>query len=197
VLAKLRSRLTYANVVATVAVFIALGGSSYAALTVTGKNVKNSSLTGSDIKNNSVTGKDVKSIRSADVTDRSLLAKDFAAGQLPAGPKGETGAPATAYWALVRNPSGTATLKRGSHVSSLSSLGGVGQVRVTFDRDVSNCTYLAMITNADNGPNNWGSVPAGYVTASLGSLSANGVEVETYATNASISPRDFSLAVFC
>jgi hypothetical protein len=33
-ISKLRSRLTYANVMATVAAFVALGGSSYAALTV-------------------------------------------------------------------------------------------------------------------------------------------------------------------
>ncbi len=74
------SRLSYANVVATVALFLALGGSSYAALVVTGRNVKNGSLTTRDIK------------------DRSLLRKDFKSGQLPAGPrgaKGDTGAPGT------------------------------------------------------------------------------------------------------
>ena len=76
---------------ATIAVFVALGGSSYAAIKVTGKNVKDSSLTGKDLKNNPVTGKDVKGIKTGDVTDRSLLAKDFKAGQLPAGPKGEKG----------------------------------------------------------------------------------------------------------
>ena len=73
------------------ALFVALGGSSYAAITITGKNVKNSSLTGKDIKNNSLTGSDVKGIKSGDVTDRSLLAKDFKAGQLPAGPQGPKG----------------------------------------------------------------------------------------------------------
>jgi hypothetical protein len=91
VLSKFRSRLTYANVMATIAVFIALGGSSYAAIKVTGKNVKDSSLTGKDIKNNSVTGKDVKGIGSGDVRDRSLLSQDFAPGQLPQGEKGEKG----------------------------------------------------------------------------------------------------------
>jgi hypothetical protein len=89
----LHSRLTYANVMATIAVFIALGGSSYAALTVTGKNVKNSSLTGKDLKNNSVTGSDVKNLRSGDVKNGSLLAADFKAGQLPAGAKGDPGTP--------------------------------------------------------------------------------------------------------
>ena len=81
---KLRCRLTYANVMATIAVFVALGGSSYAAITITGKNVKDSSLTGKDIKNSSLTTSDVK--------NRSLLALDFKSGQLPAGPQGAQGA---------------------------------------------------------------------------------------------------------
>jgi hypothetical protein len=80
---KVRSRFTYANLMATVAVFVALGGSSYAALSVTGKDVRNSSLTGKDIKNSSLSTKDVK--------NRSLLAEDFGAGQLPPGPQGAKG----------------------------------------------------------------------------------------------------------
>ena len=56
----IRSRLTYANVMATIAVFIALGGSSYAAFTITGRDVKNGSLTGKDIRNNSLSGRDVR-----------------------------------------------------------------------------------------------------------------------------------------
>jgi len=68
---------------ATIAVFIALGGSSYAAITITGRNVKNSSLTGRDIKNSSLTTSDVK--------NRSLRAVDFKSKQLPAGPQGPKG----------------------------------------------------------------------------------------------------------
>ena len=59
----IRDKLTYANVVATLALFIALGGSSYAALTISGKNVKNGSLTGRDIKRNSLGAKQVKEAR--------------------------------------------------------------------------------------------------------------------------------------
>ena len=79
----LRRRLSYANVMATFAVFVALGGSSYAALTVTSATVKNNSLKSADIRNNS--------LRSVDVRNNSLLAKDFKAGQLPSGPKGDAG----------------------------------------------------------------------------------------------------------
>jgi len=66
-------RLTYANVVASLALFVALGGSSYAAVSITGKEVRDGSLTSRDVRNH------------------SLLARDFKAGQLPRGPKGNPG----------------------------------------------------------------------------------------------------------
>src|SRR4051794_26826760 len=76
-----RKRPSPSMVVALIALFVAMGGTGYAALTVTGKNVKNSSLTGADIKNNS--------LGSTDVKDGNLLAKDFKAGQLPSGQGGQ------------------------------------------------------------------------------------------------------------
>jgi hypothetical protein len=60
-------------VVALIALFVAIGGTSMAAVLITGKQVKDSSLTGVDVK------------------DRSLKARDFAKGQLPAGPAGPAG----------------------------------------------------------------------------------------------------------
>jgi hypothetical protein len=79
-LARLAPRLTFANTVATIALFVSLGGTGYAALTITGKDVTNGSLTGIDIRNNSVSSVDIK--------DGTLLAKDFKAGQLPVGSQG-------------------------------------------------------------------------------------------------------------
>ena len=63
-LAALRGRLTYANVMATVAVFVALGGSSYAALSLPKKSVgtkqlKRNAVTSSKVKNGAITGADV------------------------------------------------------------------------------------------------------------------------------------------
>lgn len=57
---RLRDRLSYANVVATLALFVALGGTSYAAFTITGANVKDGSLTGKDLKRNSLTGRQIR-----------------------------------------------------------------------------------------------------------------------------------------
>src|SRR5688572_9513490 len=53
----LADRLTYANVMATIAVFAALGGTAYAGIVVTGADVRNGSLTGADIKHRSIGGK--------------------------------------------------------------------------------------------------------------------------------------------
>ena len=68
---------------ATAAVFIALGGSSYAAV---------------KLKANSVRSKHIKNgqVRSPDVRNASLLALDFAPGQLPKGDKGDPGDPGSA-----------------------------------------------------------------------------------------------------
>jgi hypothetical protein len=49
-----------ALVVAVVALFMALGGTSYAALKITGKNVANSTLTGLDVKNRSLGPQEIK-----------------------------------------------------------------------------------------------------------------------------------------
>jgi hypothetical protein len=83
----MRRALSYSNVMATLAVFVALGGSSYAAITITGKDVRDNSLRSADVRNNSLRSADVRnnSLRSADVKNGSLHAKDFAVGEIPAG----------------------------------------------------------------------------------------------------------------
>jgi hypothetical protein len=58
-----RRQLSYANVMATAAVFIALGGTSYAALTITGADVRNGSLSYRDLKKNTLGGTRVKESR--------------------------------------------------------------------------------------------------------------------------------------
>jgi hypothetical protein len=59
-LARLNARLTYANVVATLALFLALGGSAYAVSQITSKQVKNRSLKGIDLRKDTLTGNEIK-----------------------------------------------------------------------------------------------------------------------------------------
>jgi hypothetical protein len=88
-LATIRARLTYANVMATIAAFVALGGSSYAALTLSENSVKSKHIVNGQVKRPDIRN---NAVNSAKVADGSLLGSDFAAGQLPAGPPGPQGA---------------------------------------------------------------------------------------------------------
>jgi len=75
---QIRRRLTYANVMSSIAVFLVLGGAAFAAV---------------QLPKNSVGTKQLKksAVTSAKVKDGALKAVDFGAGQLPAGPKGDQG----------------------------------------------------------------------------------------------------------
>ena len=87
-------------VVAGLALVVATGGTSYAAVMITGADVKNGSLTGKDLKSHSVTGKDIRnqSLDSRDVKNGSLQSKDFREGDLPQGEQGPAG---VGRWALI------------------------------------------------------------------------------------------------
>jgi hypothetical protein len=77
----------HATAVAYLALFVALGGSAYAAVTITGKEIKDATITGRDIKNQSL-GRNKLSA----ATVSSLAGQRGPAGpQGPAGRKGDTG----------------------------------------------------------------------------------------------------------
>jgi hypothetical protein len=128
-------RLTYGGVTATIALFVALGGSSYAALTITGGNIRNGTVTGSDVKNESVKGRDIDngtltgselkngSVTSSDIADASLVAADFTAGELPAGPTGPRG-PAGPTHVVARRTDTVLGTSGGAAVAEASCLPG-------------------------------------------------------------------------
>ena len=66
-------RPSHATAVAYAALFVALGGSSYAAVAISGKDIRDGTVTTKDVKNS------------------SLLLRDFKRGQIPVGPQGEQG----------------------------------------------------------------------------------------------------------
>jgi len=102
-LKQLRKRLTYANVMSTIAVFLVLGGATAFAAglgknSVGSKQLKKNAVTTAKIKKGAVTGAKVK--------PGSLKASSFAAGQLPAGPKGDRGEPGPSFGAFANGGCG-------------------------------------------------------------------------------------------
>jgi hypothetical protein len=93
---RLRERLTFGNVTASLALFIALGGTSYAAITLPRNSVGTNQL-----RTGAIRSVDVKD-RSLEARDLSLKARRFLKGQKgergergPQGPAGGTGDPGT------------------------------------------------------------------------------------------------------
>ena len=82
-----RERLSFANVMSVLALFVALGGSAYALKknSVASKQLKDNGVKNVDLANDAVT--------SQKVADGSLLDDDFRAGQLPQGPAGSPDTP--------------------------------------------------------------------------------------------------------
>ncbi len=187
----IRNRLTYSGTIATIALFLSMGGGAYA-------------LT---LPSNSVGTRHIKkdAVRSSDVKNASLRAVDFKPGQLPRGAqgppgtpgargaKGETGAPgapATRLWAVVDEDG---SLYRGSGVTATTRT-AAGSYGVTFNRDVTNCAAVATTGGHALGPD-------AYTGNSEGSASAapwgTAVLVRTNSMSGLDVDRIFHLAVFC
>jgi collagen triple helix repeat protein len=97
ILRRLASRHTTA--VAYVALFAALGGSAYAAVTVTGKSIKDGTITGKDVKNRSLgTSKLTPTAVSSLIGERGP--------QGPQGPRGERGERGPAGFSGLPGPKG-------------------------------------------------------------------------------------------
>jgi hypothetical protein len=220
-MSRFRVRLTFANVVSVLALFVALGGSATAAVLITGKNVKDGTLTGKDIKNNSV--------GSIDVKDGDLLAKDFKPGQLvagapgpagpqgaqgPQGPKGDKGDPgtpgkdgtngtngtngtdgasATKYWAVI-NADGT--VDRSTETLTVVHTAATGVYDVGFTTTNPNLDVCA--TLASVGVASFGQTPvAGEATARQGDTDQNYIRVDTRDSAGTHADRGFHVAAFC
>jgi hypothetical protein len=171
-----RLRPSPAMVVAVVALFSSLGGSAFAALVITGHNIKNSSVTGVDIRNGALASRDIKrnSVGGAAILESKLGPVPSSEGVLHQAVVGANGA-----------------LARGRGVSSATRT-GPGRYQVIFDRDVRSCAYFGTV--ADPGAAN---PPQGQITLSGLASNVNGVDVRTETSDGGASNKPFHLQVSC
>ena len=178
----MRRRPSPALVIALLALFVALGGTSYAVKKIGSRQIADNSVKSVDVRNNNLTGTDIK--------DGSLLGGDFAAGQLPAGPagpagpqgprgntgpKGDTGETGATG---AQGPQGPAGSARGYAVigpnGAISTKGGTFQYLVVTR--ISAGTYCLGQSGGSTGISNYGPLIAtlhgpdstdGYINANL------------------------------
>jgi uncharacterized protein YjbI with pentapeptide repeats len=196
-LRKLRcSRLSYANVVSSLALALAVGGGTAVAATslsyhqVTGAKLAPNAVTPSKVKNSSLSGTDLRdsSLTTNDIRNGSLLAADFAANQLPQGPKGEPGV------AISGTVSSGGSLVVAKNVTGVA-LAGAGVYTATFGQDVSKCSAVATVGGFKVGDNTQDAPDGGTVT--LQPNGATQITFTTRATNGTITNLPFHFAVSC
>lgn len=112
---KRRFSLSYANVISTLALFVALGGTAVATGVIDGKKIKRNSITGKQIKGKSVPGSDLRqnSVRGAQVRESTLgqVPRAASAGQAAVATRaGRADAADLASMALALAPAGAAGL---------------------------------------------------------------------------------------
>jgi hypothetical protein len=107
-----RKHLSYSNVIATAALFIALGGTSYAVIRVDSRDVVNNSLKSTDVRNNSLRSRDIRNgtLRARDLGRDALgggVVKESALGQVPRAADADRVGGLTAQELRARCPSDT------------------------------------------------------------------------------------------
>jgi hypothetical protein len=212
---RLSEKLTFANVMSVVAVFIALGGSAVAF---------------TKLPKDSVGARQIKSgaVRSDEVKDFSLKADDFAKGALPAGRQGEKGepgaqgqpgtpgapgAPATKIYAFVRTggccggaPPLDPPQLMNAHGITAAAVAGTGQYEVTVDLSqipsgkLFDCVPMVSNVSADAAYPLAGEIgvghPSGIPSNKLMVFFRNSAGTLTNLENGGGSP-GFSIALFC
>jgi hypothetical protein len=170
-----RQRLTYANVAATAALLLALGGTSYAAFS---------------LPRDSVGPRQIRTgaVHSRQIANRSIRLGDLGIGARRSlrGQRGPAGQPAVNFFAVVAASGG---LLRGNATSGGHTVGGSGDYAVGFAEDVSACAYSATLGSADGSLVTPGRVT---VTSTGGS-----VRVQTYDAAGNPADLPFHLLVAC
>lgn len=188
---RIRSKLTYANTTATLALFVALGGTGYAAITL-----PRDSVGSAQIRADSVGPSELRSraVNSRVIRDRSVRLADMSAGARNAlkgqrGPQGPAGAPAMTLRAAVSSGGGAAA----GNARSVEHLSGSNEYRIDFGRDLAGCIYSATLAAVQAGPT-VEQPEAGRITVAT---DGSRVLVRTFAANGNALEQPFHLSAGC
>jgi hypothetical protein len=187
----IRRKLTYANTTATLALFGALGGTGYAAVSlprdsVGAEQLRARSVGSSELRSRAVTSRAIRN-RSVRLTDISTSARNALRGQQ--GPQGPAGAPAMTLRAAVSSGGGAAA----GNARSVEHLSGSNEYRIDFGRDLAGCIYSATLAAVQSGPT-LEQPEAGRITVGT---EGSRVVVRTFAANGSAAEQPFHINASC
>jgi hypothetical protein len=195
VFSRLRPRLSFANVTALLALSIALGGTSYAAITLPRNSVGKAQIRAravgaSELRAGAVSSRAVRkhSIGVGKLSSRARRSLRGSAG--PAGPAGPPGTAAQTFRAAV--PSG-GTVQRGN-ATGAAHQGGTNEYRVTFAADISACIATATLASVPAG-SGVDQPAAGRVTVTQDQ--ATSLLVRTFAADGTAAEQPFNVVVAC
>lgn len=142
-----RGRLTYANVAATLALFIALGGTGYAAVAIPANSVgtsqlKNHAVTAQKVANHTLTGQQINlsklgTVPSADTARTATNAKTATNAGTAANARALGGLAPASYYQAAGSAHNTLVTVNGGASESLGSIPGWGRVSATCDSTCS------------------------------------------------------------
>jgi hypothetical protein len=146
----MQRKLTYANTTATLALFIALGGTGYAAITlprnsVGAEQIRARSVGPSELRSRAVNSRAIRN-RSVRLTDISRSARNSLRGQR--GLQGPAGAAAVTLRTAVSSGGGAAA----GNARNVEHLSGTNEYRIDFGRDLTGCIYNATLAAVPAGP---------------------------------------------
>ena len=142
---RFKDQLTYADVVATLALFIALGGSSYAIASLPQNSVGSKQL-----RPNAVGASEIgrSAVRSSEIRNGSIRLRDISRSTKDSlhGQSGPQGPPAPTFFETVDSAGG---LVKGNAAGSLSQV--FGTRIIAFTRSVANCVPSVSLTQVPGG----------------------------------------------
>jgi hypothetical protein len=107
----------------------------------------------------------------------------------------DSGQFATRLHALIKGSDGSLVRGNGVTAQFKTASPSAGGYEVIFDRDVTNCVYVATLASENAGRG--GDGPAGEIGVRALSTNPNGVAVSTFNSSGTLANSSFSLTVFC
>jgi hypothetical protein len=205
-MSRFRNAVNYANVVSTLALFIALGGASYAAIklpkdSVGNRHLKNGAIATDNIKDGAITRDKIRNgaVGTGKIRDGSLTEDDFSEDEVPEGEPGrdgldgrdgfdgrdgEPGPPANPEWWAVIGADGA--VARGTAQVATTTRAGAGVYHVDFAGDRRGCGFIASLNSG-----------TGFVSAQSSTADSHDVVVTTLDAAGAAADRAFSVTARC